>query len=82
MYILKDETEQIVAVSDTLSYQKNGNPLINNETMAIAKILVYKIEENDVLPSGWKYENGMYVKDIEDQISDGEALEIITGSVV
>ena len=53
MYIIKDTNGGIIAVSDALDYQENGNPLIDNGSRAIAFILVDSVEESDTMPEGW-----------------------------
>lgn len=71
MYIIKDKTNEIIAISDTLDYQENGNPLIDNGARAIAEILVGSIEESDIIPEGWECSNGIYnqIREEEDIIS-------------
>lgn len=61
MYILKDIDNKIIAISDDLDYQSNGNPLIHYGKTAIIKPLVNTIEESDTIPEGWRYDgNGVY----------------------
>ena len=67
MYIIKDKTGEAIAISDTLDYQENGNPLIDNGELAIAEILVGSIEETTILPEDWEYKNGRYEKIINEQ---------------
>lgn len=51
-YILTTENDVIINISDTLDYQSNGNPLVNNGTLAIAKPLVKEIfEYTEEIPS-------------------------------
>lgn len=56
MYIIKDKKDMIIAISDTLDYQSNGNPLINHGMLAIAESLVGNVEETNVLPEGWMFD--------------------------
>lgn len=51
MYILTDKDNVIINISGTLDYQSNGNPLINEGKLAIAKILVNKIYEVKEIPN-------------------------------
>ena len=60
MFVIKGKINNIIAVSDTLDYQENGNPLVHDGTLAIAEILVGSIEESDVIPEGWEYVDGVY----------------------
>lgn len=60
MYILKNDADEIIAISDTLAYQSNGNPLINEGKLAIASILVDSIQESDVIPEGWEKAGKIY----------------------
>ena len=46
-YLLLDEKNIIIHVSETLEYQENGNPLVDNGTLAFAKYLVANIAEID-----------------------------------
>ena len=52
MYILTDENNVIICISDTLEYQENGNPLVKNESYAIAENLVKHTYENVEVPEG------------------------------
>ena len=50
-YVLTGENDIIVHISDTLGYQENGNPLVDNGKLAIAKPLVkeiFEIEESEI----------------------------------
>ena len=60
MYIVKDKIGEVIVISDTLDYQSNGNPLIDNGMRAIAEILVGEIVESDELPEGWEKKDGHY----------------------
>ena len=58
MYILTDNTNNIIYISETLSYQSNGNPLVDNGQLAIAKDLVaHTYEKDEVDP---KYNSSKY----------------------
>ena len=50
MYILTDKDNIIIHISETLNYQENGNPLVDNDTLAIAKVLVENVYENVEVP--------------------------------
>lgn len=52
MYVLTNENNEVVAISETLDYQSNGNPLINNGKLAIASYLVSHTYENVEIPEG------------------------------
>lgn len=60
MYIIRDMTDKIIAVSDTLEYQSNGNPLIDEGKMAISIHLVDSIEESNLIPEGWEKAGKIY----------------------
>lgn len=47
MYILTDKQNSIIAISKTLNYQNNGNPLVYNNTLAITSALVANIYEKN-----------------------------------
>lgn len=51
-YVLTNENNEIVAISETLDYQSNGNPLINNGALALASYLVSHTYENVEIPEG------------------------------
>lgn len=44
-YIITDENDVIIHISETIGYQENGNVLVGNDTLAIAKPLVKGIFE-------------------------------------
>lgn len=50
-YIITDNNDVIIHMSDTIDYQQNGNPLVDNGTLAIAKILVKAVCEVQDVPS-------------------------------
>ena len=51
MYILTDKENTIINISETLDYQKNGNLLVNNGELAIAKMLINKVYEVKEIPN-------------------------------
>lgn len=51
MYVVTDEKGVILAISETLSYQENGNPLVNDGKLAIAESIVGGVYENVEVPS-------------------------------
>ena len=61
MYIITDHDSVVFHVSKTLGYQENGNPLVDNGTLAIAKYLVAEIYESDTIPND--YEDMKYLYD-------------------
>lgn len=69
-YLILDNNNVVFHISDTIGYQENGNPLVDNDTLAIAAILVKEVVEHDEettpIPEDWtsgKYEylNGEFV---------------------
>ena len=67
MYIITDKENVIIHISKTIGYQENGNVLVDNDTLAIAKPLVNKVYEvesldDGVVPSKYCYteEEGFY----------------------
>lgn len=59
MYILVDNNNRVLAISATLNYQENGNPLVYDDSLAIASLLVKKIYEyNDEIDE--KYNSSKY----------------------
>ena len=49
-YVLTGENDVVIHISDTLNYQSNGNPLVDNDTLAIAEYLVKNVYENVEVP--------------------------------
>ncbi len=86
MYIITDENNVIIHISETIGYQENGNVLVDNGTLAIAEPLVkgkYEVETVDekVVPAKYCYtpEKGFYKNEnyqeyvsIEDRVSSLE----------
>lgn len=64
MYVITDESDVALCVSETLEHQKNGNPLVHNGTLAIAAILVGN-EYADVSNVPADYADGKYCFDGE-----------------
>jgi hypothetical protein len=52
MYIITDENNIIIHISETIGYQENGNVLVDNETLAIAKPLVKEVYEVESIDDG------------------------------
>lgn len=52
MYIITDKDNVIINISKTIGYQSNGNVLVNDGTLAIAKPLVNGVYEVDEVPEG------------------------------
>lgn len=50
MYIITDKENIIIKISETIGYQKNGNILVDNGALAIAKLLANKVCEVDEVP--------------------------------
>lgn len=50
MYIVTDNENKIIAISETIGYQSNGNVLVDNDNLAIAKILVKDVIEVQEIP--------------------------------
>ena len=50
MFVITDEKGVIIAISETLSYQDNGNPLVYDGELAISTGIVGGIFENVIVP--------------------------------
>ena len=50
-YVLVDNQDVVMHISDTINYQENGNVLVDNDSLAYAKILVKKVHEVEEVPS-------------------------------
>jgi len=48
-YIITDENNVIIHISETIGYQENGNILVDNDTLAIAKPLVKDVFEVETI---------------------------------
>lgn len=92
MYVLTDNEDVIIYISETIGYQKNGNPLVDNGTLAIASSIVKSVSDDITIPDGvepYKYlykdgaftENPNYVEpepSVEEQLAEAqEALRIL-----
>lgn len=51
-YVITDNKNVIMHISETIGYQENGNVLIDNDTSAIGKILVKEVYEIEEIPTG------------------------------
>ena len=63
MYIITDENDVIIHISKTLNYQENGNPLVDNDTRAIAKLLVKEIYKIETVPEKVEASKYCYTKE-------------------
>lgn len=66
-YIITDKNNIIIHISETIGYQENGNVLVDNDTLAIAKPLVKEVFEVEEIEEGitenkycYKEEEGFY----------------------
>ncbi|MEG1516073.1 MAG: hypothetical protein RSD95_14390 [Clostridia bacterium] len=65
-HLLLDHAGVILHISDTIGYQSNGNPLVDNGTLAYAAILVSRVVEVASIPANvtamrYCYTNGQFV---------------------
>lgn len=83
-YIVTGENDVIIHISDTIGYQENGNVLVDNGNLAIAKLLVkevYEVEDIEENITAMKYcytnEDGFYKNEnyIEPELSDTEKIK-------
>lgn len=51
MFVITDEKDVIIHISKTIGYQDNGNVLVDDDTLAIAKPLFKNIYENIEVPN-------------------------------
>ena len=63
MYIITDNENKIIAISETIGYQANGNVLVNNDNLAIAKILVKEVTEVQEIPENIVENKYCYTKE-------------------
>lgn len=61
-YIITSNKDVVMHISDTIGYQGNGNVLIDNDTLAIAKPLVKKVYEVEEIPEGVVAEKYCYTE--------------------
>lgn len=65
MYLILNNNNVIIHISETIGYQSNGNVLVDNSTLAIAKVLVKEVVEveqvaENVEPMKYCYVNGAF----------------------
>lgn len=67
MYVITNNKDEIIKISDTIGYQENGNVLVDNDSLAIAKISVkgvFEVSDISSEVSEYKYcyteEKGFY----------------------
>lgn len=63
MHIITDNKNKIIHISKTIGYQNNGNVLINNDTLAIAKNLVKEVFEVENIPESIEAEKYCYTEE-------------------
>lgn len=63
MYIIVGNKNKITHISETIGYQENGNVLVDNDTLAIAKILVKQVYEIENIPEEVKVEKYCYTEE-------------------
>lgn len=89
-YVITDKNNIIIDISDTIGYQENGNVLVDNETLAIAKPLVKEVFEvesiNEVITEN-KYcyteEKGFYLNENykEPEPTETQKIEDMQGQI-
>ena len=69
MYLIIGENNVIIHISETIGYQENGNALVDNDALAIAKLLIKEVIEVETVPEGivpskycYTKEEGFYKK--------------------
>lgn len=62
-YIITNENNIIIHISETIGYQENGNILVDNNTLAIAKPLVKSVFEMDNINEGIKENKYCYTEE-------------------
>ena len=92
MYVITDNDNVIIFLSETIGYQSNGNPLVDGGNLAISYTIVGGVSDNIEIPDGvvpYKYiykdgvfsENPNYVEpepSAEEQLAEAqEALRIL-----
>lgn len=63
MYIITDKNDVVFHMSKTLDYQSNGNLLVDNGNLAIAKILVKEIFEMSEIPTEVEVQKYCYTEE-------------------
>lgn len=73
-YVLTTDNDVLIHISDTLDYQSNGNPLVDNGNLAIAKPLVKEIfeVEDEEIPAKAIENNAKYKYTREDGFTKNE----------
>ena len=90
-YLLLDAHDVVIHISDTIDYQSNGNPLVDNGTLAYAAVLVNQVIEADLVPEyvtahRYCYVDGHFVENPdwsepveEEYLTPHEVISILTG---
>ncbi len=60
MFVLTDKNDVVFHISETKNYQKNGNVLVDNDTLAIPPILIKEIFEVDGISTEVKVQKYCY----------------------
>lgn len=63
MFIITDNNNKIMHISETIGYQNNGNVLINNDSQAIAKNLVKGVFEVENISEGIETDKYCYTEE-------------------
>lgn len=63
MYIITDNKNKITHISETIGYQNNGNVLVDNNSLAIAKTLVKGVYEVENISEGVVAEKYCYTEE-------------------
>lgn len=63
MYIVTDKNDVVFYMSESLDYQSNGNLLVDNGALAIAKYLVKDVFEVEDVPNGGEVQKYCYTED-------------------
>ena len=85
MFVITDHNDVIIKITDSVDFQDNGNALVDNGSLAIAKYLIKEIYEvsevgENVKESMWCYtdDQGFYKnEDYTESITTDQELEII-----
>ena len=59
--VLGKKNKEIIYISTTMDYQENGNPLVDNGTLAISVSLVDSVVEVDNIPKEVEVEKYCYI---------------------
>lgn len=63
MYIITDHKNVIIHISETIGYQSNGNVLVDEDSLAIAKPLVKRVYEVAEVPEEVKENKYCYTEE-------------------